>query len=72
MTPTPCQREPERWVDRDHRNYARRHCLVCPRRRWCALQALEVADYGMWAGIWIDHDRSVMAPHLLEIVQDTR
>ena len=65
----PCQRDPERWLDRRDRTYALEGCLLhCPARARCAAEALRVkARFGMWAGIWIDNNLAEMAPYLTVI-----
>ena len=62
-----CQNDPERWFDKHNRSYALEHCLACPRRSWCAGEALNGASYGMWAGIWIDGNLTEVSDYLRAI-----
>jgi hypothetical protein len=65
-----CGRDPERWFDRRHRRDALAQCLVCPVRAWCAGEALAWrADWGMWAGVWIDGRHHDAAPYLSAIAK---
>lgn len=65
-----CQRDPEQWFIGAHHDAAVRACLQCPRKRWCASQALETrASFGMWAGIWVDDNLADVAPRLQAIVE---
>ncbi|WP_204805996.1 WhiB family transcriptional regulator [Mycobacterium riyadhense] len=60
-----CQSDPERWFTPASRSDALELCLQCPRRSWCAAEALSSrASYGMWAGIWIDNNLADVAPYL--------
>ncbi|WP_173008462.1 WhiB family transcriptional regulator [Mycolicibacterium sp. P1-18] len=62
---------PERWQNRRERTTALATCLQCPRRRWCAQEALRVhASWGMWAGVWIDGRLSPVEPLLRAIAAD--
>jgi hypothetical protein len=63
----PCQDDPDRWFDKQHRAYTLERCLGCHQRSWCAQQALGGASYGMWAGIWIDDNLTELAPYLRAI-----
>lgn len=66
--PPPCAAQPERWFDPHNRHYAQAECLICPRRQWCATQALEhQATFGMWAGVFINDNLADVAG-LLESV----
>jgi hypothetical protein len=66
-----CQRDPERWFDRRHRREALAQCLVCPARGQCAREALAwQADWGMWAGVWIEGHHHDAAPYLSAIAND--
>ena len=68
---TACQRNPELWFDRAHRRPALEKCLACPRRSWCARQALSIHPaFGMWAGIWVDHNLDEVAHYLRAIAED--
>lgn len=52
-----CQRAPERWADPAQQAATRRLCLSCPRLQRCRTETLaEKRTFGMWAGVWIDHD----------------
>jgi hypothetical protein len=65
-----CQRDPDRWFDRNNRTHALQGCLECPARSWCAGRALrDHATAGMWAGIWIDGDFAEAAPYLQAIAE---
>jgi hypothetical protein len=65
-----CQRDPDRWFDRVDRTDALAGCLQCPARKWCARQALSVRPaYGMWAGIWIDHNLPDVSHYLHAIAE---
>jgi hypothetical protein len=64
----PCRSDPDRRFDRADRAPALLGCLSCPVRRDCAATALRArADWGIWAGIWIDGDHAVTAEHLRAI-----
>jgi Transcription factor WhiB len=66
-----CQRDPEGWFDRRNRRDALAQCLVCPARPECAREALSwQADWGMWAGVWIDGCHNDAAPYLNAIAND--
>jgi len=66
-----CQRNPEGWFDRRHRRNALAQCLGCPARRECARAALSwQADWGMWAGVWIDGCHNDAAPYLSAIANN--
>jgi hypothetical protein len=61
-----CQLEPERWADPRQQASTRRLCLSCPRLQRCRTETLsENRAFGMWAGVWIDHDLPAKA-HLLQ------
>ena len=65
---TPCRHNPDLWLDPTRRRPALQGCLVCPRRRWCAREALnQRASYGMWAGVWINHNLDDIAHYLRAI-----
>lgn len=54
---TPCQQNPADWCDPKRRSFTRQQCLQCPLRNQCARATLRSQpSYGMWAGIWINHD----------------
>jgi hypothetical protein len=66
-----CQRDPERWFDPRRRRDALVGCLMCPARRQCAREALSSqADWGMWAGVWIDGHHHDAVPYLSAIAND--
>lgn len=66
-----CQRDPECWFDRGQRRAALAQCLVCPARRQCAREALSwQADWGMWAGVWIEGHHHDAALYLNAIAND--
>lgn len=66
-----CQRDPERWFDRQHRRDALAACLACPARARCAREALACnASWGMWAGVWIDGPDSGAAAYLKAIAAE--
>jgi hypothetical protein len=66
-----CQRDPERWFDRRHRRGALAGCLLCPARARCAQEALAWrAEWGMWAGVWIDGCHDSAAPYLKAIAYE--
>lgn len=61
-----CQREPARWADPDLQAVTRRLCLSCPRLQPCRTETIaENRVFGMWAGVWIDHDLPAKK-HLLQ------
>jgi Transcription factor WhiB len=52
-----CQQAPARWADPHQQAATRRLCLSCPRLDRCRRETLtENRTFGMWAGVWIDHD----------------
>ena len=52
-----CQLAPARWSDPKQQAATRRLCLSCPRLKRCRHETLsENRTFGMWAGVWIDHD----------------
>ena len=64
----PCERDPERWFDKNDRRHALNGCLSCPRRRSCAREALECgATFGMWAGVWVEDNLAELAGVLAEV-----
>jgi len=61
-----CQRAPARWADPAQQAATRRLCLSCPRLQRCRTETLtEKRTFGMWAGVWIDHDLPAKQ-HLLQ------
>jgi Transcription factor WhiB len=71
-TPPACTADPERWFDRRRRTSALEACLRCPVRTGCAREALRAqANWGMWAGVWIDGELAEVADYL-EAIATTR
>jgi len=61
-----CQQAPSRWADPNQQSTTRRLCMKCPRLQRCRRETLtENRTFGMWAGVWIDHDLAAKR-HLLQ------
>jgi Transcription factor WhiB len=61
-----CQQAPDRWADPRQQSTTRRLCMKCPRLERCRRETLtENRTFGMWAGVWIDHDLPAKR-HLLQ------
>ena len=61
-----CQQAPSRWADPTQQATTRRLCMKCPRLQRCRRETLtEKRTFGMWAGVWIDHDLPAKR-HLLQ------
>jgi hypothetical protein len=61
-----CQQAPSRWADPRQQSTTRRLCMKCPRLERCRRETLtENRTFGMWAGVWIDHDLPAKR-HLLQ------
>jgi hypothetical protein len=61
-----CQQAPSRWADPTQQATTRRLCMKCPRLQRCRRETLsEKRTFGMWAGVWIDHDLAAKR-HLLQ------